>query len=71
MYFKIRKSDGRVIYLTLGPETFKKGHVPKDENGFIDEVKCFALCRRPKYKKCWLANAIGTSAKQKGRNLRK
>ena len=65
MYFKIRKADDRVIYLTPGPQTCGKWRVTKDENGAIDEVKCFASRRQPKCRNCCLVPTIYSCGKTK------
>jgi len=65
MYFKIRKADDRVIYLTPGPETCKKWHLTRDENRVIDEVKCFALRKQPKCKYCCLVHTIQNRIRRK------
>ena len=65
MYFKIRKANDQVIYVSLGQPSCKKWHIVFDENGGFDAIRCFALRRQPKCKNCRLVTTIQSRSRRK------
>jgi len=64
MCFKIKKANDQVINVSLDQPSCKKWHIVFDENGDFDAIRCFALRRQSKCKKCWLARTIKSRIKK-------
>jgi len=65
MYFKIKKADDQVIYVSLDQPSCNKWHIIFDENDVYESIRCFASRRQPKCKNCWLADTIERRRKRK------